>query len=89
MASKSTNPGKAADFEEEERRLQEYNKAYYKAHREHILRKVSERTQLVRGTDAFREKLVEDLNSGKRKFVKQPTRDRLNLQQDPRTLRWL
>ena len=88
MASTNPNPKDAADPEEERRKTQEYNKAYYKAHRDDIVRKVSVRTQLVRGTDAFGEKLIEDLNSGKRKFVKQPTRDRLKLQQDPRTLTW-
>ena len=84
----TTNASETTDSEEEQRRkTQEYNRAYYLAHREHIVRKVTERTQLVRGSDAFRAKLVEDLNSGKRTFIKQQTRERLNIKQDPSTLR--
>lgn len=84
----STTPNDTTDSEEERRKAQEYNRAYYLARREDIVRKVTERTQFLRGTDAFRQKLIEDLNSGKRKFIKQPTRERLNIQQDPRTEKW-
>ena len=83
----NTDTTEATDSEER-RKTQEYNRAYYEPHREHIVRKVTERTKLIRGSDAFRAKLLEDLNSGKRKFVKQNTRDLLNLQQDPRTMLW-
>jgi hypothetical protein len=86
--SPNTPATEARDSEEERRKTQEYNRAYYEAHREHIVRKVTERTKLIRGSDAFRAKLLEDLNCGKRKFVKQNTRDLLNIQQDPRTMLW-
>ena len=76
-------------YEEQYRKTREYNRAYYKANKEHIVSQVIARTQLIRGSDAFRAKLVEDLNSGKRKFVKQTTRDMLHIQQDPRTMLWI
>jgi hypothetical protein len=86
--SPNTHATEATDSEEERRKTKEYNRAYYEAHREHIVRKVTERTKLIRGSDAFRAKLLEDLNCGKRKFVKQNTRDLLNIQQDPKTMLW-
>ena len=68
--------------------MKTYNKMYYQQNREIVNKKVSDRKKLVRGSDAFRTKLVEELNNGTRKFVKAPTRERLNLQQDPKTLKW-
>jgi hypothetical protein len=68
--------------------MKAYNKMYYQQNREIVNKMVSERKRLVRGPDAFRSKLVEELNNGTRKFVKAPTRERLNLQQDPKTLKW-
>ena len=65
--------------------MKTYNKMYYQQNRENVNKIVSER---VRGSDAFRAKLVEELNHGTRKFVTAPTRERLNLQQDPKTLKW-
>ena len=85
----NTETTEDADSEEQRKKMREYNRAYYKANKEHIVSQVIARTQLIRGSDAFRAKLVEDLNSGKRKFVKQTTRDMLNIKQDPSTLRWV
>ena len=68
--------------------MKTYNKMYYQQNREVVNKMVSERKRLVRGSDAVRSKLVEELNNGTRKFVKAPTRERLNLQQDPKTLKW-
>ena len=85
----NTETNEDAYSEEQRRTMREYNRAYYKANKEHIVSQVIARTQLVRGSDAFRAKLIEDLNSGKRKFVKQTTRDMLNIQQDPRTMLWI
>jgi hypothetical protein len=68
--------------------MKEYNKKYYQNKRAEVIRLVIDRKSLLRGSDQFRQQLVEDLNSGKRKFVKQPTRERLQLIQDPKTLRW-
>ena len=68
--------------------MREYNKYYYQNTREHIIKNIAARKQLIKGPDKFRQQLVDDLNSGKRKFVKQPTRERLQLVQDPRTLQW-
>ena len=68
--------------------MREYNKTYYQNNREQIIKNIAARKQFMKGTDKFRQQLVDDLNSGKRKFVKQPTRERLQLIQDPRTLQW-
>ena len=68
--------------------MREYNKIYYEQHRDRVARLVTERKKLVRGSDAYRSKLVEELNNGTRKFVKAPTKERLQLQQDPKTLKW-
>ena len=87
--SPNTHTKEATDSEEERRKTKEYNRAYYLARRTDLIQKVTEHTKLVRGSDAFRLKLIEDLNSGKRKFVKQNTRDILNIQQDPSTLKWV
>jgi hypothetical protein len=68
--------------------MKTYNKMYYQQNKETVNKMVAERKKLVRGSDAFRAKLVEELNNGTRKFVKAPTKERLNLQQDPKTLKW-
>ena len=68
--------------------MKEYNKTYYATHKQHIMKLVADRKKLVKGSDLYREKLVEELNTGKRKFVKGPTRAKFDLKQDPKTLKW-
>jgi hypothetical protein len=68
--------------------MKDYNKAYYSMHKERIMKLVFDKKKLVKGSDAYRQKLVEELNSGKRKFIKGPTRARFDLKQDPKTLAW-
>ena len=66
----------------------EYYKNYYHSHREHIVKLVADRKKLLKGSDLYRQKLIEELNGGKRKWVYIRTREKYGLQQDPKTLLW-
>ena len=66
----------------------EYYNNYYHSHREHIVKLVADRKKLLKGSDLYRQKLIDELNSGKRKWVYIRTREKYGLQQDPKTLLW-
>ena len=68
--------------------MKEYNQKYYAMNKEHIMKLVADRKKLIRGSDMYRQKLVEELNNGKRKFIKGSTKAKFDLKQDPKTLLW-
>ena len=66
----------------------EYYRNYYNSQKERIMKLVADRKKLVKESDLYRQKLIEQLNSGKKKWVYIRTREKYGLQQDPKTLLW-
>ena len=76
----------ATDAKKAEKR--EYYRNYYNAQRERIMKLVSDRRRLVKESVLYRQKLIDQLNTGKKKWVYISTREKYGLQQDPKTLLW-
>ena len=66
----------------------EYYRNYYNSQRERIMKLVADRKKLLKESDIYRQKLIDQLNSGKKKWVYMSTREKYGLQQDPKTLLW-
>ena len=57
----------AMDAKKAEKR--EYYRNYYNAQRERIMKLVSDRRRLVKESDLYRQKLIDQLNTGRKKWV--------------------
>ena len=49
---------------------------------------VADRKKLLKESDIYRQKLIDQLNSGKKNWVYMSTREKCGLQQDPKTFLW-
>jgi hypothetical protein len=70
----------------------EYNKTYYDEHKNKIIKQVVDRQKLIRNSDKYiedtRDKLVDDLNNGVRKFIHFKTLLKYKINIDPKTLKY-
>ena len=71
---------------------QTYNKQYYDANKQRIIKQIVERQKLIRNSDKYiednREKLINDLNNGTRKFVHYKTLLKYKINVDPKSLNY-
>ena len=71
---------------------QTYNKQYYDANKKRIIKQVVERQKLIRNSDKYiedhRDKLINDLNNGTRKFVQYKTLLKYKVNVDPKSLKY-
>ena len=57
--------------------MKEYNKTYYATHKQHIMKLVADRKKLVKGSDLYRERLVEELNSWEEEVRKRTNKSQI------------
>ena len=66
--------------------------SYYQQNRERIIRNTVERRRLVMNSDKYinanRQKLIDDLNSGKQKFITEAMKNKYFLARNPKTLEY-
>ena len=71
---------------------QTYNKQYYDTNKKRIIKQVVERQKLIRNSDKYiedhRDKLINDLNNGTRKFVQYKTLLKYKVNVDPKSLKY-
>ena len=79
-----------AEVKNEEKKL--YMKQYYDANKERMIQQIMNRQKLIRNSDKYiedtRDKIIEELNDGKRKFLQVQTLKKYNINIDPKTLQY-
>ena len=69
-----------------------YMKQYYDANKKRMIQQIMQRQRLVRNSDKHiegtREKLIDALNNGTRKFLQMRTLAKYNINIDPKTLKY-
>ena len=69
-----------------------YMKQYYDANKKRMIQQIMQRQRLVRNSDKHiegtREKMINDLNNGTRKFIQMRTLAKYNINIDPKTLKY-
>ena len=69
-----------------------YMRSYYDEHRSKMIRQIIEKQSIRRNSDTFieqhRDKLTDDLNNGKRKFLQRNTLAKYDITQDKKSLKY-
>ena len=78
------------EVKSEEKKL--YMKQYYDANKQRMIQQIMNRQKLIRNSDKYiednRDKIIEELNNGKRKFLQIQTLKKYNINIDPKTLQY-